>query len=130
MRSAPSPGSDHGAAIVETVLVMVVLLAMSLGIVQLALVGHVRGVLAASAAEGARRGGETGSNPASGAALAEQIADGALGVLVTCTGAVETDAGSGLSTVVVRCASNVRTTVLPVGSVRVSASGRALREGA
>lgn len=45
---------DRGAAVVDFVLVLVVVLPLFLGIVQLALVLHVRNTLVAAASEGAR----------------------------------------------------------------------------
>src|SRR5262245_26305730 len=61
MRCRPSagdvPGARHdqrGAAVVDVVLVLVVLLPLVLGIVQLALVLHVRNTMTSAATEGAR----------------------------------------------------------------------------
>ncbi len=47
-------GSDCGSAVVDFVLVLVVLVPLVLGIVQVALVLHVRNTLVAAASEGAR----------------------------------------------------------------------------
>lgn len=46
--------SEHGAAVVDFVLVMVVLVPLFLGILQVALVLHVRNTLTSAASEGAR----------------------------------------------------------------------------
>jgi len=45
---------DSGAAVVEFLLVSIVLIALLMGVVQVGLYLHVRNVVAASAAEGAR----------------------------------------------------------------------------
>jgi Flp pilus assembly protein TadG len=53
MRAGPAPG-QRGAAVVDFVLVLVVLVPLFLGILQLGLVLHVRNTLTAAASEGAR----------------------------------------------------------------------------
>lgn len=59
---------QRGAAVVDIVLVLVVLVPLVLGIVQVALVMHVRNTLAAAASEGARyaatQGGSSGAGEA------------------------------------------------------------------
>ncbi len=69
---------ERGAAVVDFVLVLLVLLPLVLGILQLALVLHVRNTLAAAAAEGARHAAVAGSSGAAGAAKVEELVDGAL----------------------------------------------------
>ena len=59
---------ERGAAVVEFVLVMVLLVPLVLGIAQVALVLHVRNTLAAAASEGARASAPVGASPADGAA--------------------------------------------------------------
>lgn len=58
---------ERGAAVVEFVLVMVLLVPLVLGIAQVALVLHVRNTLAAAASEGARASAPLGATPADGA---------------------------------------------------------------
>src|SRR5262245_33021657 len=58
---------QRGSAVVDFVLVLVVLVPLVLGILQLALVLHVRNTLAAATSEGARYGAELGHTPAEGA---------------------------------------------------------------
>ena len=53
---------ERGAAVVDFVLVLLVLLPLVLGILQLALVLHVRNTLASAAAEGARHAAVAGSS--------------------------------------------------------------------
>ena len=71
------PG-ERGAAVVDFVLVLLVLLPLVLGILQLALVLHVRNTLASAAAEGARHAAVAGSSAAAGQAKVEELVDGAL----------------------------------------------------
>jgi len=69
---------DRGAAVVDFVLVLLVLLPLVLGILQLALVLHVRNTLASAAAEGARHAAVAGSSATAGQAKVEELVDGAL----------------------------------------------------
>ena len=66
--------SERGAAVVDIVLVLVVLVPLVLGILQVALVLFVRNTMASAAAEGARLAATSDRGPADGAALTrEQI---------------------------------------------------------
>lgn len=67
VRSA-SRDRERGAAVVDFVLVMVLLVPLVLGIAQVGLVLHVRNTLAAAASEGARASAPLGATPADGAA--------------------------------------------------------------
>jgi TadE-like protein len=67
---------EHGSAVVDFVLVTVVIVPLFLGILQLALVLHVRNTLTAAASEGARYAATADREPADGEAKArEQVAD-------------------------------------------------------
>ncbi len=70
--------TERGAAVVDVVLVMVVLVPVVLGIMQVALVMHVRNTLASAAAEGARLAAARDRGPADGAALARAQIAGAV----------------------------------------------------
>lgn len=71
---------ERGSAVVDFVLVLVVLLPLFLGILQLALVLHVRNTLTAAASEGARYGATADRGPADAAARTrEQIRSGISG---------------------------------------------------
>jgi hypothetical protein len=70
--------SERGAAVVDFVLVLLVLLPLVLGILQLALVLHVRNTLASAAAEGARHAAVAGSSAQAGHAKVEELVAGAL----------------------------------------------------
>ena len=71
---------ERGAAVVDFVLVLVVLVPLVLGILQVALVMQVRNTLAAAASEGARVAATADRGPADGvAATREQIGDAIAG---------------------------------------------------
>jgi Flp pilus assembly protein TadG len=70
--------TDRGAAVVDIVLVIVVLVPVVLGILQVALVMHVRNTLASAAAEGARLAATRDRGPADGVALTRAQVDGAI----------------------------------------------------
>lgn len=67
MRAPARVRDQRGAAVVDIVLVIVVLVPLVLGIIQVALVMHVRNTLAAAAAEGARYAATQGGSPGAGA---------------------------------------------------------------
>jgi hypothetical protein len=69
---------ERGAAVVDFVLVLVVLLPLVLGIIQVALVLHVRNTLAAAASEGARQAATAGTGPGGGIATTREQIDGAI----------------------------------------------------
>jgi Flp pilus assembly protein TadG len=70
--------SQRGAAVVDIVLVMVVLVPVVFGILQVALVLFVRNTLAAAASEGARLAATADRGPEDGAALTREQIDGAV----------------------------------------------------
>ncbi|HCB02846.1 MAG TPA: pilus assembly protein TadE [Nocardioides bacterium] len=70
--------SGRGAAVVDVVLVLAVLVPVVLGIMQVALVLHVRNTLVAAASEGARLAATADRGPADGAALTRAQIHGAV----------------------------------------------------
>ena len=72
------PRRSRGAAIVDFVLVMAVLIPVFLGILQVALVMLVRNTLAAAASEGARYAATLDREPVDGAARTRAQIEGAL----------------------------------------------------
>ncbi len=67
-------GGQRGSAVVDFVLVMLILVPLFLGILQVALVLHVRNTLASAASDGARYGATADRGPADAAARTrEQI---------------------------------------------------------
>lgn len=69
---------ERGSAVADFVLVLVVLIPVVLGILQVALVMHVRNTLASAAAEGARYAATLDRGPADGAARTRSQIDGAV----------------------------------------------------
>ena len=121
--------AERGSAIVEFVLVAILLTGLLLGLVQLGIDLHVRNVLVASAAEGARYGANADRTPEDGAEYARRLIATALSARYaegTVSADVE-DAG-GVAVVVV----SVRTS-LPLifgwgRTASLDVRGRALRE--
>ncbi len=74
----PCAERERGSAVVDFVLVLVVLVPLFLGILQLALVLHVRNTLTAAATEGARHAARADQTPADGAAQTREQISGAL----------------------------------------------------
>jgi Flp pilus assembly protein TadG len=129
-RSRAEPGSsdERGAAVVDFVLVSLVLLPLVLGLVQVALVLHVRNTLTAAATEGARYAATVDRQPQDGVArtraqIAGALADRFAGDVVAAD--VEM---AGVPTVEVR----VHATVPPLGlwgpGVSLDVAGHAVRE--
>jgi len=71
-------GAQHGSAVVDFVLVVVVVVPLFLGILQVALVLHVRNTLTSAASEGARYAATADRAPEDGAARTRQQITGAL----------------------------------------------------
>ncbi|MGN6334078.1 MAG: TadE/TadG family type IV pilus assembly protein [Motilibacteraceae bacterium] len=123
-RSLTGPVRDErGSAVVEFVLVGVLLVALFLGIAQLALALHVRNTLVAAAAEGARYGANADRVPADGAQRTRQIVSDALSASLVDDVEAGYEPVDGVRTVVVR----VRAT-LPV--IAFLGPSRALRVSA
>ena len=71
-------GRERGAAVVDFVLVLVVLVPLVLGIIQVGLVLLVRNTLAAAASEGARYAATADRGPGDGVAVTREQVDGAI----------------------------------------------------
>ena len=78
LRRRPADRGQRGAAVVDIVLVIAVLVPVVLGILQVALVLFVRNTLAAAASEGARLAATSDRGPAEGAALTREQIDAAV----------------------------------------------------
>ena len=128
MTALDTARDERGAAVVDFVLVMVVVVPLFLGILQVGLVLHVRNTLTAAASEGARYAATADRGPADGAERTrDQIRD-----------AVAADFASDVSghLVDVRGVSGVRVDVAaevpPLGlwgpAVRLEVSGHAVEE--
>ncbi|WP_310964351.1 TadE family protein [Nocardioides terrisoli] len=114
MRSTRSPAErrdQRGAAVVDFVLVAIVLVPLFLGIVQVALVMHVRSTLAAAATEGARYAATIDRGPAAGAAHTRRRINDALAARYASRVSADEEVVDGLRAVVV----HVHAEVPPLG---------------
>jgi Flp pilus assembly protein TadG len=75
--------TERGSAVVDFVLVVVVLVPLFLGILQVALLLHVRNTLTAAASEGARYAATVDRSPTAGAARTREQIAGALSARFT-----------------------------------------------
>ena len=119
---------ERGAAIVDFVLVLVVLIPLVLGILQVALVMQVRNTLAAAASEGARVAATADRGPGDGvAATREQIDDAIAGRYAEDVSVrpVSIDGAPGVEVTV-----RARVPALGLGgpAIEVEVSGRAVEE--
>jgi Flp pilus assembly protein TadG len=123
--------SDDGAAVVDFVLVSVLLVSLFLLVFQVGVVLHVRNVLVASAAEGARYGANADRTPEEGADRAKQVIADALGhrvaAAMTCA-AVDGEQLDGQYVVDVRCSGPVPIVFLPTGAFSLTVHGHAIEE--
>jgi len=135
MRSRRSPAErrprdERGAAVVDFVLVSMVLVPLVLGLIQVALVLHVRNTLAAAATEGARYGANVDRTPADGAARTREQVSGAIADRFAQSVAAGRETVDGVPTVVV----TVRAEVPPLGlwgpGVGLSVTGHGVQETA
>jgi Flp pilus assembly protein TadG len=119
---------ERGAAVVDFVLVLVVLIPLVLGILQVALVMQVRNTLAAAASEGARVAATADRGPGDGVATTrEQIGDAIAGRYAEDVSVrpVSIDGAPGVEITV-----RARVPALGLGgpSIEVEVSGRAVEE--
>lgn len=126
-------GRDHGAAIVEFVMVSVLLLFLFFAVVQVAVLFYVRNIVAASAADGARYAASSDVTPGAGASRATaEISRGLTGGVardLPCTATIGTDAPTGLQTTVVRCQGSIGSIFLPLATlVHIDVTARSLTE--
>lgn len=124
----PGPRHERGAAVVDFVLVLVVLIPLFLGILQVGLVLHVRNTLASAAAEGARRAAAEGASPAEGVATArEQVAGSLSGRFADEVRILPVTIG-GVPAYEVRIGADVPALGIGGPAVRIEVSGNAVRE--
>jgi Flp pilus assembly protein TadG len=121
---------ESGAAVVDFVLVMVVLVPLVLGVLQTALVLHVRNTLTSAASEGARYAATVDRPPEAGVARTRQQVTGAIAARF----ARDIDASSTLVQGVPGVRVVVRAEVPPLGlwgpGVRLEVTGHAIEESA
>ena len=125
---APRRRGDPGSAIVDFVLVVVVVVPLFLGILQVALVLHVRNTLASAASEGARYAATIDRTPQAGVVRTRQQIAGAIADRFASNVTAHSVRVSGAPGVRV----NVVAEVPPLGlwgpAVRLSVSGHAVEE--
>ena len=119
---------DQGSAVVDFVLVMVVLVPLILGILQVALVLHVRNTLTSAASEGARYAATLDRGPADGAARTREEITGVLaGRFAQDITAISEQVNGGPGMRV-----TVRAEVPPLGlwgpAIEITANGHAIEE--
>lgn len=119
---------DDGAAVVDFVLVMVLLVPIFLGILQVALVLHVRNTLASAASEGARFGATLNRSPADGAAKTRQQISGAISGRFAEQVSGRSTTINGAPAVVVTVRAEVPALGVGGPAVGLSVAGRAVQE--
>jgi TadE-like protein len=129
----PRPAPDAGAATVDFVLVALPLLFLLLGVLQVAAYLHLRAVVVAGAAEGARHAAAAGMSIRDGGRWAERVlADGVsarTAAGLDCV-AFEMPGSSGSVLVAVRCRGAVPGLVAALGPVLpVDVAAHAVKEG-
>lgn len=121
-------GRERGAAVVEFVLVMTLLVPLVLGIAQVAMVLHVRNTLAAAASEGARASSPLGASPADGAERTRSMIRAALDDRYAEQVTASWTTVDGLPSAEVKVRARVPALGLFGPSVPVAVSGHAIRE--
>lgn len=125
---------DSGSAVVEFALVSVLLVMLLLGVLQVGVYLHVRNVVAASAAEGARYGANANVDLFDGGLRATDITSRSLGPAtasrVPCSASAQPGA-EGATLVAVRCRGALPVFFAPLGRLLpMDVTARALKEGA
>jgi len=125
--------NDEGSAVVEFALVSVLLVMLLLGVLQVGVYLHIRNVVSASAAEGARHGANADVDLQEAGPRASDIIARSLGpttaARVPCSTSAQPGAG-GSTLVAVRCRGALPVFFAPLGKVLpMDVTARALREG-
>jgi len=122
------PTVDAGAAVVDFVLLMMLIVPLVLGIIQLGLVLHVRNTLTAAASEGARYAATIDRAPDDGALRTREVIRGALSSRYAEAVTAETTTIDGFPAVVVRVHAEVPALGLFGPSVEIDVSGHGVKE--
>ncbi len=122
---------EGGAAVVDFVLVSILVLALFLLVFQVGVFFHVRNVVTAAAAEGARFGATADRSPDEGAVRAQEAIAEALGARVSqrirCTSTGTVDVG-GAAAIEIVCRGPLPIVFLPTPAVTVEVKGHAFEE--
>lgn len=121
---------ERGAAVVDFVLVLVVLVPLFLGILQVGLVLHVRNTLTAAASEGARYAATVDRSPSAGVERTRSQIRGALAARFADHVSAHEVLVDGVPGVEVRVAADVPALGLWGPSVHLDVSGHAVEETA
>lgn len=119
---------DGGSAVVDFVLALLVLIPLVLGIVQVALVLHVRNTLSSAAAEGARHAAVAGATPQDGVDKAREQIIGAVSPEYAEAIRVEPVSIAGAAAYELTIDARVPTLGLGGIAIEFSVSGNAIRE--
>ena len=120
--------NERGAAVVDFVLVLVVLVPLFLGILQVALVMQVRNTLAAAASEGARVAATADRGPADGVAVTREQIDDAIADRYADDVSVRSVSIDGAPGVEITVQARVPALGLGGPAIEVEVSGRAVEE--
>jgi len=120
--------SARGSAAVDFLLVGTLVTAMFLGLLQLGFDLHVRNVLAAAAADGARFGANADATPQDGADLANSLIRHALGPRYAQAVVVSGQAIDGAQLVTIRVTTQLPLLAGFLPALQISVVGRALAE--
>jgi Flp pilus assembly protein TadG len=128
-----APG-DHGAAVVEFVMMSVLLVFLLFGVLQVAVYSYARNIVAASAADAARYAANAGVDSAAGGPRAGELIRKGLGsaeaARIACRGSTTTDPSSGLAVATVHCRGRLRLTFLPLDlPLWIDVTSASLKEG-
>lgn len=130
---ATGRAGDEGSAAVEFVLVSILLVMLLLAVLQVGVYLHIRNVVAASAAEGARYGANADVDLGDGGPRATDIIGRSVGqstaARVSCAASAQPGAG-GSTLVAVRCRGALPVFFAPLGRLLpMDVTGHALKEG-
>ncbi|PWN02369.1 pilus assembly protein TadE [Nocardioides silvaticus] len=129
-RDRPPGRGQRGSAVVDFVLVVVVLAPLVAGLLQVALVLHVRATLAAAASDGARYAATADRGPADGVARTRSQIDTAIAGRFAQAVTVEQESVDGLPGVIITVTAEVPALGIGGPALRFSVSGRAVEETA
>lgn len=123
-----APRDERGSAVVDFVLVMLILIPMFLGVLQVALVLHVRNTLTAAASEGARLGAQRGHTADDAVSRARQQISGALSGRFAQDLTASVEVVDGVPMVVVRARAEVPALGLWGPGLDLEVAGHAVQE--
>lgn len=132
-RAAPrrvAPGHDQGAAVVDFIFVSVLVVVLFLLVLQVGLILHVRNVLVASAAEGARYGANADRTPEEGVVRTRSVVADALSRTIAdrLTYTASETTIDGAPVVEITVSGPLPVMFLPAGPVSITVHGHALEE--